>query len=590
MDILSFMTIMIAYMIVPIIATSSISVSESLSDGETLVSKGGQFELGFFRPGNSTRRYLGIWYKQLPIQKVVWVANRATAVNNTFGILTLSTTGNLILRQNETFVWSTTSDKQAQKPIAELLDSGNLVIRNQVETYPEGGTYLWQSFDYPCDTILPGMKLGWDLRNDFERRITSWKSPDDPSPGDLSWGLVLHNYPEFYLMNGKEKYCRIGPWNGLQFSGFSNRKQNSVYGFKYVANNDLNYVSNKDEMFYSFTLKNSSAYVSATIYQTLFTISVWEKNYTNWLIIEYTPMDQCEMYATCGPYASCSITYAPPCKCLNGFIPKSPQQWAINNWTQGCVRNISLSCNNPQVEVDDMLVKYMGVKVPDTTHTLLYENIDLELCRTMCLNNCTCTAYTNSDISGNGSGCVIWFGDLIDIRQFDTGGQDLYIRIAQEVIKASNRRNKSMITIATTTAAAISGMLLFCVYVIYKVRRRIADKSRTKDNIEKHLEDIDLPLFNLQTIVIATSNFSLNNKIGQGGFGSVYKGKLEDGQEIAVKRLSTNSGQGITEFLTEVKLIAKLQHRNLVKLLGCCVGGQEKLLVYEYMANGSLCE
>jgi len=438
MDILSFMimSMMISYIIVPsILASNSISVSESLTDGKTLVSKGGQFELGFFSPGNSTRRYLGIWYKHTPIQKVVWVANRANPINNTLGILALSTSGNLILRQNDSVVWSTTSDKQAQKPIAELLDSGNFVIRNQekTETDLEGG-YLWQSFDYPCDTILPGMKLGWDLRNDFERRITSWKSPDDPSPGDFSWGLVLHNYPEFYLMNRTKKYCRIGPWNGIQFSGFSNRKKNHIYDFKYVSNNDLNFVSNKDEMFYSFTLKNSSAFVSAMIDQTKFSISVWEKNNKHWLLTESTPMDFCESYGACGPYASCSINNSPPCECLHGFIPKSLQQWALNDWSQGCVRNISLSCNNPQEDVDDELIIYIGIKVPDTTHTLLYENIGIRLCSTMCLSNCSCTAYTNSDISGKGSGCVMWFGDLIDIKQFDTGGQDLYIRVARAEI------------------------------------------------------------------------------------------------------------------------------------------------------------
>lgn len=433
MDILSFF-IIIAYTIVPIIATSSISVSQSISDGETLVSKGGQFELGFFSPGTSEKRYLGIWYKQMPIQKVVWVANRVNPINNTLGILTLRTSGNLMLHQNETVIWNTTSDKQAQKPIAELLDSGNLVIRNEGET---AGTYLWQSFDYPCDTILPGMKLGWDLRNDFERRITSWKSVDDPSPGDLSWGLVLHNYPEFYLMNGTEKYCRIGPWNGLQFSGLSDRKQNSIYDFKYVANNDFNYVSNKDEMFYSFTLKNPSAFVSAIIYQTNFIISVWEEDDSNWVLTESTPNNFCELYGACGPYASCSTTNSPPCECLHGFVPKSTQQWDSSDWSDGCVRSITLSCNSPQVnkDVDDELIRYIGLKVPDTTHTLLYENVDLGLCRTMCLNNCSCTAYTNSDISGKGSGCVMWFGNLIDIRQFPTGGQDLYIRIARVIGK-----------------------------------------------------------------------------------------------------------------------------------------------------------
>ncbi|XP_049396451.1 G-type lectin S-receptor-like serine/threonine-protein kinase At1g61370 [Solanum stenotomum] len=98
----------------------------------------------------------------------------------------------------------------------------------------------------------------------------------------------------------------------------------------------------------------------------------------------------------------------------------------------------------------------------------------------------------------------------------------------------------------------------------------------------------DLPLLDFAKLATATDNFSEINKIGAGGFGPVYKGKLEDGQVIAVKRLSSHSGQGIEEFKNEVLLISKLQHRNLVRVLAYCVHGKEKLLVYEYMANKSL--
>ncbi|XP_058092176.1 cysteine-rich receptor-like protein kinase 10 [Magnolia sinica] len=102
------------------------------------------------------------------------------------------------------------------------------------------------------------------------------------------------------------------------------------------------------------------------------------------------------------------------------------------------------------------------------------------------------------------------------------------------------------------------------------------------------VDDHEFPWIDLVTIQFATNNFLEANKLGQGGFGPVYKGVLPDGKEIAVKRLSRSSGQGLDEFKNEVILIAKLQHRNLVRLLYCCIEGEEKLLIYEYMPNTSL--
>ncbi|GAY54133.1 hypothetical protein CUMW_154320 [Citrus unshiu] len=105
---------------------------------------------------------------------------------------------------------------------------------------------------------------------------------------------------------------------------------------------------------------------------------------------------------------------------------------------------------------------------------------------------------------------------------------------------------------------------------------------------QKQEESQEFPLFPLHLAVEATQHFSDENKLGEGGFGPVYKGKLADGKEIAVKRLSRTSGQGLQEFKNEVTLIAKLQHKNLVRLLGCCLQENESLLIYEYMPNKSL--
>ena len=421
MDVLSLL-IAVACILVPTfevsIAVDTIRLSQSISDGMTLVSQGGKFELGFFSPENSNKRYVGIWYKNIPIRTVVWVANGVNAINDSSGILTVNSTGNLVLKQNDTAVWYTNSERQARNPVAQLLDSGNLVVRDESDANPEA--YLWQSFDYPSDTALPGMKLGWNLRTGQEWRMTSWKSPDDPSPGDFYWGLLLHNYPEFYLMKGTEKFVRIGPWNGLHFSGIPDQKPNPVY--------DFNYVSNDEEMYYTYSLKNDAVISRLVMNQTTSTCTryVWEEDDQIWKFYKSLPKDNCDYYGLCGAYGTCIITGSQICQCLTGFSPKSPAAWNSSDWSQGCVRNKPLNCTN---KLKDGFAKVEGVKVPETTHTWVDETIGLEECRVMCLNNCSCMAYTNLNISGAGSGCVMWFGDLMDIRQFQDSGQDLYIRM-----------------------------------------------------------------------------------------------------------------------------------------------------------------
>uniref|UniRef100_A0ABL6UV73 Protein kinase domain-containing protein n=1 Tax=Cannabis sativa TaxID=3483 RepID=A0ABL6UV73_CANSA len=117
----------------------------------------------------------------------------------------------------------------------------------------------------------------------------------------------------------------------------------------------------------------------------------------------------------------------------------------------------------------------------------------------------------------------------------------------------------------------------------------ITKRAKKKYTLAKDGDDITTPeslQFDLATIEAATNKFSA--KLGEGGFGEVYKGKLPNGQEIAVKRLSKGSGQGTEEFKNEVVVLAKLQHRNLVRLLGFCLEGKETLLVYEFVPNKSL--
>ncbi|XP_016648537.1 PREDICTED: cysteine-rich receptor-like protein kinase 10 [Prunus mume] len=152
----------------------------------------------------------------------------------------------------------------------------------------------------------------------------------------------------------------------------------------------------------------------------------------------------------------------------------------------------------------------------------------------------------------------------------------------------SEGSNRSRNVVIIVVSIVVSLLLIISICICLRVRK-------TKKKLEiLPAEDVDeignaeSLQMDFDTIRLATDDFSEVNKLGQGGFGSVYKGKLFNGENIAVKRLSMNSGQGDIEFQNEVLLVARLQHRNLVRLLGFCLEGQERLLVYEFVSNASL--
>ncbi|XP_075669236.1 G-type lectin S-receptor-like serine/threonine-protein kinase At4g27290 isoform X3 [Castanea sativa] len=556
-------------------AADSITQSQFISDsnGTTLISKDQGFALGFFSPGNSKNRYLGIWYNKIPGKTVVWVANRGTPITDSSGVLMVNSSGSLVLLgQNLTVAWSANSTKEARNSILQLLDSGNLVLREEKE-----GNYLWESFNYPSDTWLAGMKLGWDLRIGLERRLTAWKSPDDPSPGELSWGFELYNYPEIVMKKGSKKFFRSGPWNGNFFSGMPELQATLLYNFTFV--------SNKSEVYFTFEMIEKSATTRAVLNQSQeqYQRYMWIEEKKEWSMFLNLPKDKCDSYNLCGPFGNCIMGEAPVCQCVEGFKHKSLETWNPEEWYKGCERSKKLSCQD-KIGFD----KFSGLKMPDTTSSLLNETMSLNECRVRCLNNCTCIAYSNSDTRNGGSGCAMWFEDLIDIRQMaankeDANSQDIYIRMPASEQAAKNKRKMKVIVIIVVAIAVVFGVLLiaYCICRRKNLRDKMENNIMLDQNIELQNEDLEVPFFSLATIAIATNNFSSDNKLGEGGFGLVYKGTLIDGHEIAVKRLSRSSIQGLNEFKNEVMLIAKLQHRNLVRLLGYCIEGDETMLIYE---------
>nr|CAA55949.1 S locus glycoprotein [Brassica oleracea var. viridis] len=400
----------------PAFSINTLSSTESLtiSSNRTLVSPCSNFELGFFRTNSSSRWYLGIWYKKLSNRTYVWVANRDNPLSNSIGTLKISGNNLVLLGHSNRSVWSTnlTRENERSTVVAELLANGNFVMR-------DASGFLWQSFDYPTDTLLPEMKLGYDLKTGLNRFLTSWRSSDDPSSGDFSYKLETRRLPEFYISSGVFLLYRSGPWNGIRYSGILEDQK-----LNYMV---YNFTENSEEVAYTFRMTNNSIYSRLTLsFSGYFERQTWNPALGMWNVLWSLPFDsQCDTYRMCGPYSYCDVSTSPICNCIQGFNPSNVQQWDQSSWSGGCIRRTRLSCSG------DGFTRMRNMKLPETTMAIVDRRIGVKECEKKCLSDCNCTAFSNADIRNGGMGCVIWTGRLDDMRNYVADhGQDLYVRLA----------------------------------------------------------------------------------------------------------------------------------------------------------------
>ncbi|KAI7737099.1 hypothetical protein M8C21_031781 [Ambrosia artemisiifolia] len=523
-SILGFLVLLLYASVSYTYAEDTLSANHTIRYNETIVSPQETFELGFFSPGNTKNHYVGIWYKKRSYKTVVWVANRDTPLTNTSGELTLTLQGVLIVRDTTTgnITWSsanssTMTSLMNPNPIGQLLDTGNFIVYDGINQENP----IWQSFDCLSNTLLPGMKYGINLVTGVERHYISWKSDDDPASGEFTYGINISGYPQVFLMDGPNIKFRGGPWNGLRYTGYPNLRPNPIYNYTFVLN--------ERQVYFSYDLINTSVLMRVVLHPNGTTERLlWTDDKQEWNLYLAPTSDRCDSYAICGSFGRCNIDTSPFCECLKGFEPKSPDQWMSADSSQGCQRIIPLDCGP-----GEGFNKYSNLKLPDTRGSWYNQTMTLLECEKKCKSNCSCTAYTHLNISGAGSGCLLWFGDLIDIRTYSENGDTLYIRMPPSELDLVENRTGSSVGIRVRVMVPVAFVvlaILISLYLFYHFKRKKQHQQGTPTNMYEHDtentngdEDLELPLFGLLTLLKATNNFSMNNKLGEGGFGPVYK-------------------------------------------------------------------
>lgn len=404
-------------------SSDRITQGQLLIDGQVIISAGENFAVGFFSSGNSTNRYVGIWYNKIPVQTVIWVANRDKPISGTTGVLRIGDDGDLMIFDGSTSIWSTNTSSATANSTAVLTDAGNFILfRN--ENVGDQSKALWESFRDPTDTYLPDMRVYINVLNGLGSVFTSWKSNDDPSSGNYTLSLDPRASPQMVVYNGLNRHWRSGHWNGLIFTGLPRMTALILYGFKLTNEGNGN-------IYFTYTMVNSSITTRFKLrWDGAIDQFVWDEGLSQWNVLLSKPSNNSETYNYCGMFGVSNAMGSPICRCLEGFKPKYASQWEKSKFSDGCTRRTPLQCNTNGT--NDVFRQVRGLKWPDFADTAAADNINK--CRDVCVKNCSCNAYTFA----SGIGCMIWNGDLVDLEHFDEGGNSLYVRLAKSELGKHN--------------------------------------------------------------------------------------------------------------------------------------------------------
>ncbi|KAM3758155.1 hypothetical protein ACB098_01G021400 [Castanea mollissima] len=580
-------------------APFSSSTFQTLSKGSSLSSEKPEdvltspndvFSAGFYSVGENAFCF-AIWFSNS--RTIVWMANRDQPVNGKRSKLSLVKNGNLILTDAGKFTIWTTNTFSLSLVQLSLYNTGNLVLRNME------GVILWQSFDFPTDTLLPEQLLTKNTK------LVSSRSQTNYSSGFYQFFFDNDNVLRL-IFNGHDVSTVYWPYSWLLSweagrSAF-NSSRNAVL-------NSLGNFSSSDNFTFMSADYGIELHRKLTLgYDGNIRLYSWdwseEEQTQTWVVSWQAIQNPCTIHGICGANSLCKYVASShrKCTCLPGYKMKNR-----TDWSYGCEPEFDLLPRNKNESAFLLLshVEFYGYDFGS------FPGYTLDQCADLCLRlrNCEGFQYYGFD---NGKGFTSCYPKTLLInghRSPDFTGA-AYLRLPKRYnfsynnpVEESNldcsregtiqldrkyvkNHEKGTVKFMLWFACGVGGLELTCIFVVCCLLIKTR-KSSGADEQGYALAATRFKKFTYSELKKATKGFT--KEIGRGAWGAVYKGVLSGNRVAAIKRLN-EANQGEDVFLAEVSIIGRLNHMNLIDMWGYCAEGKHRLLVYEYMEHGSLAE